>query len=251
MSDMSHALIVASALPLPSQEALVAVLRRMGLDPREADSGNGPSARVRFGAVTALLRRAGPDELIQADPGDPTTSSLATTLPAAWRDAGTCWNLVFEGDLARDGATLDDAFKMIVLLIDLFDASHFFWSAARLWSDAPQLRASIAEMQASGMPPVLHLVAFRRRGEDAGERMRTRGLSLFTGQELEAAVPAGWTVADMVKRLARLAIDAMLNGPVVREQAAPGLHAGERVRLMPPDPEDRAAIVKVAFDRGG
>ena len=96
-------------------------------------------------------------------------------------------------------------FKMMVLLIDLFDASHLFWSPARLWSDASQFRASIAEMLASGMPPVLHLVAFRRREGAGGASMGTRGLALFAGQELEAPVPDGWTVAEMVRRLSRLA----------------------------------------------
>src|SRR3546814_15721579 len=88
---------------------------------------------------------------------------------------------------------------MMVLLIDLFDASHIFWSPARLWSDAPQFRASIAEMLASGMPPVLHLVAFRRKDLRSGASITTRGLALFAGPELEARIPNGWTVAEMVQ----------------------------------------------------
>src|SRR3546814_10826771 len=105
-------------------------------------------------------------------------------------------------------------FKMMVLLIDLFDASHIFWSPARLWSDAPQFRASIAEMLASGMPPVLHLVAFGRKDLRSGASITTRGVALFAGQELEARIPNGWTVAEMVRRLSRLAPATKHTGPV-------------------------------------
>ena len=38
---------------------------------------------------------------------------------------------------------------MLVLLIDLLGAEQMFWSPARLWSDAAQFRAAIAEMQVS------------------------------------------------------------------------------------------------------
>src|SRR3546814_3097868 len=69
-------------------------------------------------------------------------------------------------------AATREFFKLVVLLIDLFDASHIFWSPARLWSDAPQFRAAVAEMLASGMPPVLHLIAFRRR-ESTEDRKST------------------------------------------------------------------------------
>jgi hypothetical protein len=102
------------------------------------------------------------------------------------------------------------------------------------------------------MPPVLHLVAFRRRGAGARETVATRGLALFGGQELEAEVPAGWTMADMVKRLARIALDVMLHGPIVRSQNARGLEAGEMVRLIPATGEDGAErAIRVEFGGRG
>src|SRR3546814_21065139 len=114
-------------------------------------------------------------------------------------------------------------------MIELFDASHLFWTPARLWSDAPQFRAAVAEMLASGMPPVLHLIAFRRRESAGGGLVATRGLAAFAGQELEAEVPPGWTMAEMVKRPSRLARALILNGRVRQGHVGNGLIPGAGV----------------------
>ena len=177
------ALIVGAAMHVDSVDALETALRHMGLRPEaiapdDADVDAditvwiaAPRFRLRFGAVSVLAGRAADAALDTADPDHPSTSLLAASLPRDWRRAGHCWIFVPERDQGAAAATeqptrMREFFKMMVLLIDLFDASHIFWSSARLWSDAPQFRASIAEMLASGMPPVLHLVAFRRRERD-------------------------------------------------------------------------------------
>ena len=100
------------------------------------------------------------------------------------------------------------------------------------------------------MPPVLHLVAFRREEADGVASMRTRGLAFFTGQELEARIPGGWTVAGMVRRLSRLALDMMLNGPIRYPRTMRGLEAGEWIGLLPPtgDVGPRMTVV-VEFGR--
>lgn len=92
-----------------------------------------------------------------------------------------------------DGRTqrIREFFKIMVLRIDLFDASHILWSPAELWSDAPQFRASVLEMLDSGMPPLLHVVAFRREEVAGTVSVRTRGLTFFAARELEARVPGG------------------------------------------------------------
>ncbi|HRE35102.1 MAG TPA: hypothetical protein PK217_08545 [Sphingopyxis terrae] len=135
-----------------------------------------------------------------------------------------------------------DFFMMASLLIDLFDASHFFWGPARLWSDAKQFRASTAEMLASGMPPVLHLIAFRQHDAGEVEIIRTRGLAHFGGQEMEAARPTGWTVADLVRRLARLSLDIIINGPVQEARRLPGLDPGEWISMAPRGPSEALLV---------
>lgn len=257
------ALIVGAAMRHDSADAIETALRHMGLRPdRIADDDDdadiaariaAPRFRLHFGAVSVVAGRATDTALDTADPDHPSTSLLAASLPRDWRRAGHCWIFVPERDQDAAAATeqptrMREFFKMMVLLIDLFDASHIFWSPARLWSDAPQFRASIAEMLASGMPPVLHLVAFRRREDAAGARMGTRGLALFAGQELEARVPGGWTVAEMVRRLSRLALDMMLNGPVREARTMRGLEAGEWIDLLPsPRVGDQRSTVVVEF----
>ncbi|KTE38060.1 MULTISPECIES: hypothetical protein [unclassified Sphingopyxis] len=221
--------------PAMADDAVAALMRRMGLQPEASGAGALP-LRLALGPLTATLDRAGVMPLDFADPADRATSSLGISMPGDWRTTGTCWVVELGGaDAVADAPSppLADYLKLLVLLIDAFDAAQIFWSPARLWTGAPQFRGAIAEMQASGMPPVLHLVAFRRRDDAAGERVATRGLVAFAGQELEARIPPGWDMAAMVKRLARLALDMMLNGPVARAQQAPGLERGETVALIP------------------
>ncbi|WP_141133896.1 hypothetical protein [Sphingopyxis indica] len=254
MSSKPFALILGPSLSAASPAAFEAGFRRMGLKPERAvgDGDATPRYRLHFGGVAATIARAGEAELAEADPHDPATSSLATSLPADWRAGGGCWALWCDEEATSVQApAMRASFQMMVLLLDLFDASHVFWPPARLWSDAPQFRAAMAEMLVSGMPPVLHLVAFRR-GEKGGEAVvRTRGLMLFAGQEIEAPIPAGWTIADLVKRVARLALDLMLNGPLLEAQETRGLQPGETVRLRPPDRGDATPTVRAEFGRGG
>lgn len=259
------ALIVGAVMQGGSNDAVETSLRHMGLRPERIDGVGSdiatriasPHFRLTFGAVSVLAGRAAGGTLDMADPDHPSTSLLAASLPRDWRNSSQCWMFIPEGDGAAapssgEPARMREFLKMMVLLIDLFDASHIFWSPARLWSDAPQFRASIAEMLASGMPPVLHLVAFRRREIDGGASMGTRGLSLFAGQELEARIPVGWTVAEMVRRLSRLALDMMLNGPIRHARTMRGLGAGEWIDLSPqPVGESSRSTVVVEFGNDG
>lgn len=234
------ALIVGAAMRARSPEAMEMALRHMGLRPEQVEGDDTsiapPRFVLRFGGISVLAGVAAGVILDTADPDNPATSLLAASLPHDWRHDGYCWMFVPENGSepatsSEQPTRMREFFKMMVLLIDLFDATHIFWSPAQLWSDAPQFRASIAEMLASGMPPVLHLVAFRRRESAAGAQMGTRGLALFAGQELNARIPAGWTAADMVRRLSRLALDMMLNGPVQHERTIRGLENGEWIDL--------------------
>lgn len=50
---------------------------------------------------------------------------------------------------------------------------------------------------------------------------------------MEAARPTGWTVADLVRRLARLSLDIIINGPVRGARRLPGLDPGEWISMAP------------------
>ena len=124
-----------------------------------------------------------------------------------------------------------ELFKLAVLLIDLCGAERIYWSPADLWSDAAQFRDAVAEMLASGMPPVLHLVAFHP-GHHASD-LQTRGLAHFAGQELVATDAVGLDQAGLLRRVARLAIDLMINGAIRAPRDFPGLVPGERISVRP------------------
>ena len=206
------------------------------------------SFRLHFDALTVAVGRAGPNWLAWANPDDRETSLLGAALPDTWR--AECW--YFCPDAKEAGRPRDEFWRGLALLIDLLGAQRIFWSPARLWSDAGEFRSTVAAMQASGMPPVLHLVAFRHRDGPGGARVATRGLAALAGQELEAAVPEGWDMAAIATRLARLAADMMLSGPVLQPRQAPGLTSGEWVALRPQRGIGGApgtVLVELRFDR--
>ena len=124
-----------------------------------------------------------------------------------------------------------ELFKLAVLLIDLCGAERIYWSPAGLWSDARQFQDAVTEMLTSGMPPVLHLVAFRPGNN--GSAMQTQGLAHFAGQELVVTEAVGLDRAGLLRRMARLAIDIMINGAVRAPRDFPGLVPGERISVRP------------------
>lgn len=166
--------------------------------------------------------------LAGADPQDPRTSQIATSVPDDWRRAGHIWRFRPEGRRPLEDGS--EFYKMMLLLLDMCEATHLFWDPAVLWSDAQMFRTALTELLTSGMPPVLHQVAFRRT---AAGGVRTRGLSYFSGHEVEAVLPKDMDVQAAVRRLARVTLDAMINGPFDTAVEVAGLDAGEYIRLIP------------------
>jgi hypothetical protein len=209
-----------------------AALTRIGLRPCPTVAlGNDlaqPCFRIFFGKTSMLLGPASASWLAGADPDDARNSCLAVQLPPVWRRHGHIWRFRPEGRGAvEDGS---EAYKMMLLLLDLFGAKQLFWDAAALWSDAEDFRTGLTHLLGSGLPPVLHQVAFRAVGD---ERVRTRGLSYFAGQELEMAVSGGWETAEVLRRLAILAQDVMVNGAYDSAVRVSGAEQGEWIWLRP------------------
>lgn len=231
---------------------LAARLRRMGLRPEPAPDDpstliEGGAMRLSFGALSVLAGPPTPAMRAVIAPGAADVA-VAGSVPAAdWAERA----MVFvPGHDAPDVGTPPPPaqryfdrrfFELLVLLIDTFDADFLFWSPAGLWSRADQFRAAVAEMLGSGMPPVLHLVAFVGGGTVDDPRIVTRGLAHFTGQELTACPPAHFDQRAAVRRLARLALDMMINGPVTTARDFPGLDAGEMMQVRPEAPAGAAA----------
>lgn len=136
--------------------------------------------------------------------------------------------------LANEGAARAAGLRRLcaaaALLIPLIGASHIYWQPARLWSPATELARAIIAMEASGLPPVLHLVAFGQM-QWRNVRMQSFGLSWIVGQELRIDAPRGYDAAALLRVAARLAIDAMLHGGLRGPMDVPGLQPGELLHI--------------------
>jgi hypothetical protein len=221
-----------------SADELMPELARMGLKPEIRDAlpaplaamVTGPGWYVSLGTFGAWLARA--DEA-----GHAVRAALdgSATTAGAVQPTGTSaadWFLLTQAEPAggaRAEATRE-LLKLTCLAADTLGATHFYWSPAALWSEIAALRTAVSEMLSSGMPPVLHLVAFLT---DASGHVATRGLGYFAGQELAVVQAGGLGRADQVRRLARLAIDMMANGPISGKRRFPGLSSGETVAVDP------------------
>lgn len=210
-------------------------LRRMGLQPEaslscaEAALFEGAVQTIRFGDHSAHVGRAAAG-VVQASASamaGPEPDDILACVPVSAAD----------GDRVAYSREL---FKIAVLLIDATGADQLYWSPAGLWSDARQFRAAVAEMLISGMPPVLHLIAFRP--DPASAALRSHGLAYFAGQELEVRDGGNLAQKDVVRRLARLAIDIMINGAIRAPRDFPGLTSDERVRVEPSESDQAATL---------
>src|SRR3546814_10114782 len=144
-----HVLIVGSALRSEASDLIEISLRRMGLQPKRIGGHEGKdgaaAVRIALGQAIATIDRPGDAALAAADPADRGTSSLATSLPSGWASVGTCWRVTPGAEDAASvltPAATREFFKLVVLLIDLFDASHIFWSPARLDRKSTRLNSS-------------------------------------------------------------------------------------------------------------
>lgn len=124
-----------------------------------------------------------------------------------------------------------------------------YWPPARLWSPAGELAQAVITLEKMGIPPILHFVAFESGAAAGGapQRLRTRGLRWFVGQELIVAGPPYLSVADLTRHAARVAIDMMVHGRITTAVEAEGLGPGERVQIRPATDTDDDAMVEVTI----
>jgi hypothetical protein len=114
---------------------------------------------------------------------------------------------------------------------------RLYWPPACLWSPFAALTDAVAALEAPGLPPVLHLVAMTQGAAAAGnKRLRTRGLAHFCNAELALDHPDSLSATDAVQRLSRLAIHAMIVGPMQAGAMVAGLAPGEQLQVGPTEP---------------
>ena len=194
-----------------------------------AAHGDGAPVRLHF-ADTALLLITGPvarEALFSAT--QTAVHAVGTSIPAHL-DGDTIIGLRLADEGAGRAAGLRRLCAVAALLIPVIGASHIYWQPARLWSPAAELARAVIAMEESGLPPVLHLVAFgQMRWRNV--RMQSFGLGWIVGQELRIDAPHGYDVAALLRVAARLAVDAMLHGGLSGPMAVAGLQPGESLHI--------------------
>ncbi len=129
---------------------------------------------------------------------------------------------------------------LAALLADAAGATGMYWPPADLWSATDRLAPAVIEMEAQSLPPILHLVRFDWADAEAAPdlstaaTLTTAGLAWFCGQELRLVCPRGFAPAEGMRRIARVAVDMLINGPITASQTVKGIVRRERWRIAPP-----------------
>lgn len=253
-ADQPLLLLAVSHQPQQDSAVQEQELRRMGLMPEAVDEAltyfagqaTGQVWKIRFGQRAFLTAQIDSDYWLPHWLG--TDVEVAGSRPNLTANYGAMLALAplagtviapEDSDIASTRALL----KVATLLADMTGASHIFWSPARLWSEIPAFRSAVTEMLDSGMPPLLHLVAFV--DGQGGQYLETRGLSYFCGQELRLIDAGNLSRTEQVRRLARLSLDMMMNGAIAVPRRFPGLGAGESIAVAPGGAESGGASVLV------
>jgi hypothetical protein len=213
----------------PASDEVRAKLKQLGLAPVMGADTAGP-IRVEF-AGTTLTLFTGPDahdqyhdlqaaEKLQAIGGvtvadpDPDQSGLL-----ALRVEGA------PGDRRQRLQQVQHQCVVAAMIGEVFAAQRLYWPPAALWSPMGALVDAITALESEGLPPILHLVAFT----SSADAVRTRGLAHFCGIELQLQTPRDFPATEAVRRLARLAVHAMIVGPLEPGAAIAGLARGEQL----------------------
>jgi hypothetical protein len=125
--------------------------------------------------------------------------------------------------------TVQQLFAAAALVSQILGMTRLFWPPAQLWSPTSALVEAIAPLERSGIPPVLHLIAFLEQPGIAV--IQSRGLAYFCGIELALAHDGVMPPSEVVRRLARLCIHAMVTGPMQPGAVIAGMEPGETLSV--------------------
>ncbi|TXC68984.1 hypothetical protein FSZ31_08540 [Sphingorhabdus soli] len=243
------ALLTGIPAHLLDDDTLSASLRRMGLSPGDPQdvAFDGVVARewaIGFPACSMRVARIVPSgamakRLAGRYPG----LGSADFAPPEDRTVILSWH---GAALRMPDGDLETILTTLALLSAFLFPRQIQWCPARLWSEAPEITRGIEKYLGGAPLPVLHLVGFDRGSGEGAARIVTRGLGVFTGQELTAdATQLG--AAETVRRLARLVLDMIENGPVLRNATIDGLLPSETIVLSPKPGIDGNDLVDIAI----
>jgi hypothetical protein len=234
------------------------VIRRMGLRPKPVKQESKPHQhhfQIELGDLQAEISVHAPGDLT---PSDALLLQSAEFVSAQHLENGALFSTAIEMDFLKNAPFVrlspasQYAGNLGMRRIDMLRSlcqiayqccivlhpTHVFWSPAQIWSDAGQFAEAVEDMFTTGLPPVAHMVAFiaphsTDTPAETPQSLVSKGLALFCGQEILAAVPQNLNGVEIARRMKQLAADMMMNGPILEQRSVPGMHVGERIQLLP------------------
>ncbi|MGL5839408.1 MAG: hypothetical protein ACRCY3_12990 [Sphingorhabdus sp.] len=146
-------------------------------------------------------------------------------------------------DGIRVSALAKGYLKFSAHLAELLHADAIVSSNGRVISDKEYFVEAVRNYTENGPFPALALIGF-----DQSEPVlcvKTRGLSIFTGQEI-LFDGGGLSETAIMQRMVRLVHDLCVNGPVLTDQTVADLEAGQNLSLIP-DPENNLLKISLHF----
>ncbi len=151
------------------------------------------------------------------------------------------------GVKAGDGKWVMDRLQQIqqlccaaAILSEATGATRLYCATARLWSPAAALIDAIAALERQGIPPLLHIVAFLGGTSNGDAVLSSRGLCVIAGFELVMRYPPALPVVEAIRRLARLAVHALVAGPLQSGAVVAGIAPGETLTIGTAGENERA-----------
>jgi hypothetical protein len=224
----------------PVADMIGPLLRQLGLladaaSSGAADEGIGTAVALLFGdTAVALTMGDGADGPPTDGMANPSVMPIGQGVAASPIAAAEAW-------LRLDVTVAPGDDRMLVaqrlcslsaLLAARLPVTRLCWLPNQLWTDSRPLADAVIAVERQGLPPVMHLIGFLP-GADGS--VTTRGLDWFGLQDMRISAPTGLPVADLVRRLARLAAEQLAVRAPLRRGRYPGIERGEWVSIEPAD----------------
>ncbi len=141
---------------------------------------------------------------------------------------GLAFGVRCAGDDEGDMEGIQRLSALIGLIASTVPGAAIGWLPARLWSSATLFANAVIASERQGLPPVMHLIGFDV-AEGAETSVATDGLAWFCGHELRLTAPSRIPAREMIRRAARLAVDALVNHGLAGPMTVDGIEQGERL----------------------
>jgi hypothetical protein len=217
-----------------SVAASLDTLSRLGLVQAAGGAAQRP-VRLQFGATGLLLddSDAARARFLEAHAAVPSISVGGAD--TALSDDAAVMALTLADDLHPSNrrqlmAAVQQLMAAAALIARPLKLDRLFWPPAGLWSPTAPLSDAITSLERLGLPPVLHIIGFVERG--AERKVQSVGLFLFCGVEIALLHDGRLSGPELVRRLSRLVIHAMVTGPLQRGAAVAGLAEDERMSVI-------------------